>query len=349
MTESSLLSSDRAKAEEEPASHIISIKEITRVFGRMTALDRVSLEIEQGELFGLLGPNGAGKTTLISILSTILSATSGNASVCGFDVGRQQGKVRQSIGIVFQDPSLDEDLSGEENLDFHGRLYGMDSDTRKSRREEVLGLVDLEERRNDLVKTYSGGMRRRLEIARGLMHRPKVLFLDEPTLGLDPQTRRKIWKYLETLKQTHAMTIILTTHYMDEADRLCSRIGIIDRGKIVALGTPGELKAGLGGDLLEMEVGEAGEEFLELLNGADEVGSAVLKDGKLVVTVTGGESFIPKVFDMARNHGVGISSVSLRRPNLEDVFIKLTGREIRDETITEAKERVRLFLTRKRR
>jgi ABC-2 type transport system ATP-binding protein len=315
----------------------------------LTALDNITLEIGAGELFGLLGPNGAGKTTLISILSTILAPSSGVASVCGHDVRLEEGAVRQCIGIVFQDPSLDDELTGEENLDFHGRLYGLDARTRKSRIEEVLGLVDLKDRRSDLIKGYSGGMRRRLEIARGLMHMPRVLFLDEPTLGLDPQTRRKIWTYIRDLKESFGMTIILTTHYMDEADQLCSRIAIIDQGKIVAMDSPEGLKESLGGDLLELTTSDRKNEFLERLSSMEDVKSISTQDGTVFLTVKNGESLIPKVFEAAQSFSVAISSVSLRKPNLEDVFIKLTGREIRDEPVTEPKERIRIFMrTRKR-
>ena len=331
------------------ASGIISIKRLTKKFGDLTALGNMTLEIEQGELFGLLGPNGAGKTTLISILSTMLPATSGGATVCGHDVRREEDAVRQCIGIVFQDPSLDDDLTGEENLDFHGRLYGMDSRTRGSRMTEVLRLVDLEDRRDDLVKTYSGGMRRRLEIARGLMHRPRVLFLDEPTLGLDPQTRRKIWNYIRSLKDSYGMTIILTTHYMDEADQLCSRIAVIDRGEIVALDSPDALKASLGGDVLELDIADPDPAFIEQLKNLEEVDHISSQDGKVALTVKNGESFIPRIFEVAQAVGVEISSVAMRKPNLEDVFLKLTGREIRDEGVVEPKERMRIYMWARRR
>jgi len=314
----------------------------------LVALDELSLEIATGELFGLLGPNGAGKTTLISILATILPATLGKASVCGYDVWHDQAAVRRSIGIVFQDPSLDDELTGQENLDFHGRLYGLDARTRAVRIDEVLNLVDLQDRRRDLVKTYSGGMRRRLEIARGLMHRPKVLFLDEPTLGLDPQTRRKIWNYIRGLKESYGTTIILTTHYMDEADQLCSRVAIIDHGKIVAMESPANLKASLGGDLVELETSEIHPEFGETMRNSDQVTHVSAQDGHVVLTVTNGESFIPRVFETAQSLGMEISSVSVRKPNLEDVFIKLTGREIREETVAEPKERIRLYMWRRR-
>jgi ABC-2 type transport system ATP-binding protein len=322
---------------------------VTRRFGNITALKEIDLHIEQGELFGLLGPNGAGKTTLISILATMLRPTSGSVEVCGYDVLRDEDSVRRSIGMVFQDPSLDEELTGEENLDFHGRLYGMESRSRRTRIDEVLRLVDLEQRRDHLVKTYSGGMRRRLEIARGLMHQPTVLFLDEPTLGLDPQTRRKIWDYIRDLRQSTGMTIILTTHYMDEADRLCSRIAIIDRGEIVALDSPESLKAMLGGDLLELEMTDPHPGFLERMQASEEVSNLVMQDGKILLTVSRGESFIPQVVHAATDFGLDIDSVSMRKPNLEDLFIKLTGRDIREEGTTEAKDRIRIFMKPRRR
>lgn len=328
----------------ESVSAIISVRELGKDFGALKALKGIDLEIHKGELFGLLGPNGAGKTTLISILATILRASRGAASVCGYDVGTQEDAVRRSIGIVFQEPTLDDELTGEENLDFHGRLYGMDASTRRSRIKEVLDLVDLDDRRGDLVKTYSGGMRRRLEIARGLMHRPQVLFLDEPTLGLDPQTRRKIWNYIRDLKDSFGMTIILTTHYMDEADRLCSRIAIIDRGEIVAEDSPEGLKARLGGDVVELDtVAEVPQTFLDSLQELSTVSDVAVQDGRVVLGVTSGESFVPVAFDTARRHEVKISGVSMRKPNLEDVFIRLTGREIRHETVSTPKDRFRIY------
>jgi ABC-2 type transport system ATP-binding protein len=309
----------------------------------------VNLNIEEGELFGLLGPNGAGKTTLLSILSTMEPPSRGNALVCAHNVQREQRAVRQCIGIVFQDPSLDDELTGEENLDFHGRLYGLEARLRRARIDDVLDLVDLQERRRDLVRTYSGGMRRRLEIARGLMHRPRVLFLDEPTLGLDPQTRRKIWEYIQGLKKSYGTTIILTTHYMDEADHLCSRIAIMDRGHVVALETPQALKASLGGDLLELETTGTLDAFVAALERLNEVVHIVAAEGTVSLTVREGESFIPRCFQMAQDVGVAITSVSLRKPNLEDVFIALTGRDIREEAITEPKDRIRLVLRATRR
>ncbi len=328
---------------------IVTTDHISKRFGQIVALEDISLEIKRGELFGLLGPNGAGKTTLLSILSTILPATSGSAAVCGYDVRKSQDEVRKSIGIVFQDPSLDDELTGQENLDFHGRLYGLGKARRQSEISNVLELVDLKDRRHDIVKTYSGGMRRRLEIARGLMHRPQLLFLDEPTLGLDPQTRRKIWNYIGSLKESHGMTIILTTHYMDEADQLCSRIAVIDKGRIIALDTPEKLKDGLGGDLLEMELSEIKQDLISELENFEEISSIVVEHQKIAVTVKNGDMFIPRMFDVTRRFGVGIASVSVRKPKLEDVFIKLTGREIRDDGAIEPRDRIRIFMRSKSR
>ena len=330
-------------AHDVSATGTISVRDIGKDFGEITALKHVHLEIERGELFGLLGPNGAGKTTLISILGTMLPPSYGTAKVSGYDVRLQQNQVRRSIGIVFQDSTLDDELTGEENLDIHGRLYGMRHEVRRSRLDEVLELVDLDQRRNDFVKTYSGGMRRRLEIARGLMHRPEVLFLDEPTLGLDPQTRRRIWDHIRSLKESYGMTIILTTHYMDEADQLCSRVGIIDKGEIVALDSPERLKALLGGDVLAVDVRDPKPEFIEQLKDNEDLKSVTEQDGQLILNVVHGESFVPRVFEIAHHLDMTISAASVRKPNLEDVFIRLTGREIREEPSVAAKDRVRIY------
>ncbi len=321
----------------------IVISGLTKTFGTLTALDSIDLEIRRGELFGLLGPNGAGKTTLLSILSTILPASSGKAVVCGFDVGRKRSEVRRSIGIVFQDPSLDDELTGEENLDFHGRLYGMSRERRRERIRKTLKLVDLYDRREGIVKTYSGGMRRRLELARGLMHEPLVLFLDEPTLGLDPQTRRKVWAYIRELNETHGLTLILTTHYMDEAEQLCSRVAIIDQGRIVALDTPAALMASLGGDTLNLVVSTASEVFIHSLRKLEEVRSVVCEANRLRVRAAVGESVLPRIFALAQSLGVHITELSTRKSNLEDVFLAVTGRHMRDEPITRPTDRIRLM------
>ena len=229
---------------------VIETRQLTKSYGQLKAVDELTLTVESKEMFGLLGPNGAGKTTAISMLCTILQPTSGSATVNGFDIVREANKVRKSIGIVFQDPSIDDRLTGRENLYMHANLYGVPASEQKERINRILKLVELEDRADDLLRTYSGGMRRRLELGRGLIHYPKVLFLDEPTVGLDPQTRDHIWKYIKELKETHDITVVLTTHYMDEADRLSDRIGIIDHGKMVILDTPSKLKDTLEGDVM---------------------------------------------------------------------------------------------------
>jgi len=308
----------------------IVVENLTKQFNSLTAVDNISLEIKEGEVFGLLGPNGAGKTTLISMLCTILKPSSGAAKINGYDIIKQPDKVRKSIGIVFQDPSLDDRLTGKENLEMHAMLYGLAKDTRKKRVDEVLELVELKDRQNDLVRTYSGGMRRRLEIARGLIHYPRILFLDEPTLGLDPQTREHIWNYIKELAKNEHITIVLTTHYMEEAELLCNRIAIIDYGKIISLGTPEELKKLIGGDHIILSVSDL-EKANQVFPNAKEF------DGRLALATKNAETEIKKVFDTASKNGIEILEVSIRKPTLNDVFLHLTGREIRDAKI-DAKE-----------
>lgn len=230
----------------------VETNNLTKRYGDLLAVDSLSLKIEEGEIFGLLGPNGAGKTTTLSMLATLLKPTTGGAHVNGFDVVTQSDSVRHSIGIVFQDPSSDDVLTGRENLYLHALMYGVPKNERSERIQKVLKLVDLEDRANDVVKKYSGGMRRRLELGRGLLHNPRILYLDEPTLGLDPQTREHIWQYIENLVKSEKVTVIITTHCMDEADRLCNRVAIIDHGKIVALDKPSALKAKVGGEIIKL-------------------------------------------------------------------------------------------------
>ena len=304
--------------------------DLTREFNGLTAVDHVNLQIEKGELFGLLGPNGAGKTTFIHMLCTILPPTEGTAKVAGFDIHQNPDSVRAAIGIVFQDPSLDNRLTGRENLDFHGRIYGMGKIQREKRIDEVLKLVGLEERANTLVQTYSSGMKRRLEIARSFMHHPKIMFLDEPTLGLDPQTRRKIWEYIKMLNKQGEITILLTTHYMDEADYLCDRVGIIDHGKIIVLDGPEKLKDELEGDIVSLEVPQP-KKYAEVFRKSKYVKEVKMVGDQLYLTVTGGEKAIPKLMGIVARHGGKVRSVGLRSPTLEDVFIRYTGRGIREE------------------
>jgi len=309
---------------------IIELKNLTKKFNGFTAVDNVSLQIQEGELFGFLGPNGAGKTTTISMLSTILTPTSGTATLAGFDIIREQHDVRQNIGIVFQDPSLDIELTGRENLSFHGRMYNMSRELREKRTAEVLKLVELENKADVIVKKYSGGMKRRLEIARGLMHHPKVLFLDEPTLGLDPQTRRRLWDYIHELNTKENVTIMLTTHYMDEADQLCDRVGIIDRGKIVAVDTNEQLKKVVGGDVVILGTNKPAE-----LKATLEKESAFSKiekyDSKVKLVAADGDKMIPRIVRCAEEKGIDINFVHSEHPTLEDVFIHYTGRSIREE------------------
>jgi ABC-2 type transport system ATP-binding protein len=309
----------------------IATTDLTMRFNGFTAVDGVDLKIENGELFGLLGPNGAGKSTIIKMLTTMLRPTSGGATVWGHDIIRERDNVRNSIGVVSQDPSVDSQLSGRENLDFHGRMYGMDKKTRTERVAEVLELVDLTEKANVLMEDYSGGMQRRLEIARGLMHHPHVLFLDEPTLGLDAQTRRYIWHYIQKMNREDGVTVVLTTHYMEEADHLCDRIAIIDQGKIVALDTPENLKDLIGADIitLEMDDGLTDEEVSEFSK-FEGVKSIDRSGSILTLRVDRGESRIPGIVLSACRAGVKIRAVSMHEPTLEDVFLKFTGKKIRE-------------------
>jgi len=306
---------------------VLEVQNLTKKFKQVTAVDHLSFQVHEGELFGLLGPNGAGKTTTMRMLTTLLKPDSGFASVAGHDIIKSRKDVRASIGMVFQEPALDRQLTGRENLDFHGRMYGMKKDLRKSRIAEVLDLVELSDRANDLVETYSGGMQRRLEIARGLMHFPRVLFLDEPTLGLDTQTRRRIWEYLRKMNHEHKTTMILTTHYMEEADSLCGRVGIMDMGKIVALDTPKNLKDLIGADVitLEMECGDC-----EIFRQLETVKDLVEHGNRVSLMVENGERKIPILIAFAAEHGIQVMSVELHKPSLEDVFLRFTGATLRD-------------------
>ncbi len=308
----------------------IRVENLVRRYGEVVALDRVSFEVGEGELFGILGPNGAGKTTLINILSTLLRPTSGHAAVAGYPVVERRDEVRRSIGVVFQDTSLDAKLTGRENLLFHAMMYGVPSAVREQRFSEVLSLVELSEWADSPVATYSGGMKRRLEIARGLVHTPRMLFLDEPTLGLDARTRRRIWAYVERLNREQGRTVILTTHYMEEADRLCGRVAIIDRGRIVALDTPKRLKSLLGGDVVLLETAGGGEALLALLRQASWVTAAKLVENTLNLTMADGDRRIPEIVSLAREVGSVVVAVNLHKPSLEDVFLHFTGRSIRD-------------------
>jgi len=309
----------------------IIIKELTKKFGEFTAVDRVSFSVEPGELFGLLGPNGAGKTTILNMLTTLLLPTAGDAEIAGYDLRRDPGEIRNSIGIIFQDPSLDIGLTGRENLEFHAMMYNIGSDERKKRIREVLDVVGLADKADILVENYSGGMKRRLEIARGLIHYPKVLFLDEPTLGLDAQTRRSIWDHIRNLNRNYGTSVILTTHYMEEADYLCDRIAIIDHGKIIALDTPSGLKNCLRGDCVSLTI-EGRVELIAAALGEKEWVKEIVPNGKtLDVILSDYGKNIPYIFQTAGNLGIGISSINFSKPSLEDVFLRLTGSIIREQ------------------
>ena len=302
----------------------IEVRGLKKSFDGVEAVRGVSFEVAAGEVFGFLGPNGAGKTTTINMLCTLVKPSGGSALVAGHDVVTERDDVRRQIGLVFQEQTLDGYLSAEQNLRLHAELYGVQSALIPARMQQVMEMVGLWERRSSPVKTFSGGMRRRLEIARGLMHPPRVLFLDEPTLGLDPQTRSSIWRYIVELQQREATTIFMTTHYMDEAE-FCDRIAIIDRGEIVALDTPTALKAGVGADRVRIQT-EDDEAAIAALAGRLGLEGRVA-DGAVLFFVPSGEEFVPRLF---AELGVPIRSVSVSRPTLDDVFMSYTGTTIRD-------------------
>ncbi len=308
---------------------VIAVRDLVKAYGTgkaaFRAVDGVSFTVQPGEIFGFLGPNGAGKTTTISTLCTVLRPTGGKVAIAGYDVTQHPDDVRRSIGVIFQDPTLDSQLSAQENLDFHAFAYDVPRAEARERGETLLRLLELWDRRNDQVKTFSGGMKRRLEIARGLLHRPSILFLDEPTQGLDPQTRALIWQYLLGLRQSDGITLFMTTHYMDEAE-YCDRIAIIDHGEIVALDTPNNLKAMLGGDIVSLRTSDNGLAQREIEQHFDT--RAQLAGSELRLEVDRGDEFVPV---LVRTLTSRVESISVSRPTLDDVFIKLTGHAIRDQ------------------
>ncbi|UYN91028.1 MAG: ATP-binding cassette domain-containing protein [Anaerolineales bacterium] len=308
-------------------SMVIEAHGIGRDYGKLVAVDALDLAVGQGEMFALLGPNGGGKTTTVGLLTTLLRPSRGSARVAGYDVARQPAEVRSRIGVVFQGPSLDEQLTAWENLDFHARIYKMPRAQFRQQASELLALVELAERQHEPVRNFSGGMRRRLELARGLLHQPQVLFLDEPTVGLDPQTRRAMCEYLHTLRRQNGVTIFLTTHYLEEAEG-CDRVAILDGGKLVALDTPAALKATLGGDVLYIRTADA--QVAEQLLRAEGLAVRGSAEG-LAVEAGDGPARIPELVALLERSGHAVQAVNLRRPSLEDVFIKLTGRDIRAE------------------
>jgi ABC-2 type transport system ATP-binding protein len=302
----------------------VEVRDLVKTYGQIEAVRGIGFEVKPGETFGFLGPNGAGKSTTIKILCTLVNPTAGVARVAGHEVVRDRDKVRQNIGLVFQDTTLDSYLTGEQNLRFHADLYGVPRQQVGPRLKQVLDMVDLWDRRGSVVGTYSGGMKRRLEIARGLLHAPRVLFLDEPTVGLDPQTRSSIWEYINDLKQREDITIFLTTHYMDEAEN-CDRIAIVDHGKIVVLDTPEALKASVGKDRMQITTDDDAETIAEL---KDRFAiEAAMHERQVTFNVEEGERFVPRLF---AELSTSIRSVSVARPTLDDVFMSYTGKTIRD-------------------
>ena len=308
----------------------IKVNNLTKMFGRLVAVDHISFEVEEGEISGFLGPNGAGKTTTIMMLATALNPTSGTATIYGNDIIKERNKVRESIGIVFEELSLDINLTGRENLDFHARMYHVDKETREERVSRALDLVGLRGKQNILVKHYSGGMQRRLEIARGMLNYPRVLFLDEPTLGLDVQTRRLLWDYVKKLNRESGTTILLNTHYVEEADYLCSQVAILDQGKIVVMDTPERLKNSVGDSLLSIKPSLEAQlaNLAKLLSGVNWVKKIAQRDSWLELSVESKATRIPEVVRLARDHGFAISSISEHKPSLEDVFLHYAGKRL---------------------
>lgn len=310
--------------------YAVETEGLTKKYNDLTAVDHLNLKIEKGKIFGLLGPNGAGKSTLLSMLCTIINPTSGSAKVNGYNIIKESAKVRQSIGIVFQDLSIDDRLTGKENLKFHAMLYDVPSGSMNARIQEVLQLVELEDRADSLVRTYSGGMIRRLEMARGLLHYPEILFLDEPTIGLDPQTREHIWDYVLTLAKNENLTVILTTHYMDEADLLCDDIAIIDHGKIKVRDSPENLKNYLEGDNIVVRT-NLPDKLASALSGKDFIIDIKATKDALLLNVRDGSKNAPNIINIARDLSVNVESIDISEPTLHDVFLHHTGKEIREE------------------
>ena len=310
----------------------IEVNNLTKTFGHLVAVDHISFEVEQGEIFGFLGPNGAGKTTTVMMLATALNPSSGTATVCGHDIIRDRNEVRKSIAVVFEELSLDVDLTGKENLDFHARMYHLDKKTREERVSRALGLVGLKGKQNMLVKHYSGGMQRRLEIARGMLNYPEVLFLDEPTLGLDVQTRRMLWDYAKKLNREFGTTILLTTHYVEEADYLCDKIAVLHQGKIVVAGTPEKLRNSLGESLLSIKLSQGStSDLAKLLSQITWVDKINQHDGWVELSIVSEETKIPEVVKLAKNHGFVISSLRQHKPSLEDAFLHYAGKGLKSE------------------
>jgi len=307
--------------------------DIEKRFGSLTAVNKINLEIESHEIFGLIGPNGAGKTTLIRMLTTVIPPSDGTAIIAGFDIKADQDQVRRSIGVVPQATTLDVELTAWENMEIYSKYYGVPSEIRKDRIKELLDVVGLRDRASFTVGSYSGGMKRRLELVRSLIHRPKVLFLDEPTTGLDPQARSAVWEYLRSLHEKQDITVVITTHYLEEAESLCRRVAIVDYGKLMALGTPTELKRKvMGGDIVEVEVGVLPNQALEALKNSKFALEVKKHQNMINVLVKSGAEAVPEIVETVTRNGGKIRTITLREPTLDDVFLSFTGRSIREDT-----------------
>jgi len=314
-------------------SYSIETEELTKRFNTNTVVDHVNLSIEKGEIFGLIGPNGAGKTTLIRMLTTLLQPTEGTAKVAGYDIREQPNKVRDNIGVVSQAMTLDVELTAWENMELHAKYFNIPKDIRRERIRELLDVVGLADKFDFSVGSFSGGMKRKLEIIRSLIHRPQILFLDEPTTGLDPQARNAVWEYLRKIHKEGNVTVMITTHYLDEAEVLCQRVAIVDYGELIALGTPLELKRKvMGGDVVEVEFDNLPDEALSTLQSSDFVLEVKKRENALTIVVKSGAEAVPRIVELVNGKGGKIHSVTLRAPTLDDVFLQYTGRSIREDT-----------------
>jgi ABC-2 type transport system ATP-binding protein len=315
---------------------VIVAEGLTRVFNKsLVAVDHVDFGVRKGEIFGFLGPNGAGKTTTINMLITVLKPTEGDATVCGFDIKKEASDVRNCIGVVPQEYTADEDLTGLENILLCADLYGIPRKVSKQRANELLEVVELSKFKDKKVETYSGGMRRRLELACGLINRPEVLFLDEPTLGLDVQTRRATWGYIKRLKEEFGMTLFMTTHYLEEADSLCDRVAIIDQGKIIALDTPDALKESLGGDIMTLAIEQKEADVTSLIETTPRVKEVKKQDNIYRVKVENGEETAPQILSLLMDKGYKVVNLSLTKPTLDEVYLEYTGKSMREEEATQ--------------
>ncbi len=315
------------------SSAIVKVEKLSKTFGNLKAVDNVSFEIKEGEIFGLLGPNGAGKTTTINMLTTLLKPTSGDAKVCGFNILKQANEVRRNVGVVPQEYTADEDMTGKNNILLCADLYGIPRSDSKPHAEELLKLVELQDAANKKVSTYSGGMRRRLELACGLINYPRLLFLDEPTLGLDVQTRTAVWKYIKTLKEEYRMTLLMTTHYLEEADSLCDRIAIIDHGHIIKIGSPEELKESVGGDVIIIVIKELEPDISSDIAQIKLVKDVKKNNNTYRIKAELGEEASPQITDLIRSKGLHVTRVSLTKPTLDEAYLEFTGRSLREEEV----------------